>query len=47
VLHYQAILGRKGMPGTNTLAYYEHLSIIAVTSIITLGPGSIDIKLFF
>ena len=31
-------LGWKGLPGTNTLAYYNHLSIVDVKSFITLGP---------
>jgi len=32
-------LGWKGLAGTNTLAYYEHLQITAVKSLITLTPG--------
>jgi hypothetical protein len=31
-------LGWKGMPGTNTLAHYEHSYIMAAKSFITLGP---------
>ncbi len=31
-------LGWKGLSGTNTLAYYNHLSIVDVKSFITLGP---------
>ncbi len=33
-------LGWKGLPGTNTLAYYENSSITAVKGFITLAPGS-------
>jgi hypothetical protein len=33
------ILGRKGLPWTNTLAYYEHSKITAVKSFITFAPG--------
>ncbi len=32
-------LGWKGLPGTNTLSFYELLYISAVESLITLGPG--------
>ncbi len=32
-------LARKGLPWTNTLAYYEHSQITYVKSFITLGPG--------
>jgi hypothetical protein len=32
-------LGWKGLPGTNTLAYYENSKIMAVKSFITLAPG--------
>jgi hypothetical protein len=32
-------LGWKGLPGANTLAYYEHSLIAAVKSFITLGRG--------
>ncbi len=28
----------KGMPGTNPLAYYEHLQIMSVKSFMKLGP---------
>jgi hypothetical protein len=31
-------LGWKGMPGTNTLAYYKNLQITAVKSFISSGP---------
>ena len=31
--------GLKGLAGTNTLAYYEHLQITAVKSLMTLTPG--------
>jgi hypothetical protein len=34
-------LGWKGWPVTKTLAYYEHLYIMAVKSFITFGPGLI------
>ncbi len=30
-------VGWKGLPGTNTLAYYEYSSITAVKSVITWG----------
>jgi hypothetical protein len=39
-------LGCKGMPGTNTLGYYEHLYIVNVKSLLTLALGHIVIKLF-
>jgi hypothetical protein len=39
-------VSRKDMSGTNTLAYYEHLEIMAVKGLLTLGPGSNVIKLF-
>jgi hypothetical protein len=32
-------LGWKGVPGTNTLAYYKNLYLTAVKSFITLAPG--------
>ncbi len=32
-------LGWKGLPGTNTLAYYENSEILAVEGLITLGLG--------
>jgi hypothetical protein len=32
-------LGWKGLPGTNTLAYYENLLITAVKSFVRLAPG--------
>ncbi len=31
----------EGLPGTKTLAYYEDLSITAVKSCVTLGPGAV------
>ena len=31
-------LGIKGLPGKNTLAYYEHLSVTAVKCFVTLAP---------
>jgi hypothetical protein len=33
-------LGWKGLPGTNTLAYYEHSQLTDVKRFITLDPGS-------
>jgi hypothetical protein len=39
-------LGWKSLPGTNALAYYEHLKITAVKSFITLAPGVNVIKRF-
>jgi hypothetical protein len=39
-------LGWKGLPGTNTLAYYENLLITDRKSFITLDPGVNFIKLF-
>jgi len=39
-------LGWKGLPGTNTLAFYEHSSIAEANSFITLRPGPNIIKLF-
>ncbi len=36
-------LGLKGIPGTNTLAYFEYLPIAGVTSFITLAS---DLKLY-
>ncbi len=39
-------LGLKGLPGTNTLAYYEKSQIMSVKSFITLFPGVGVIKLF-
>ncbi len=36
----------KGLPGTNTLAYYEHLQIMDVKSLITFAPGGNLIMLF-
>jgi hypothetical protein len=40
-------LGRKILPGTNTLAYYENPQITDEKSFITLPPGVKVIKLFF
>jgi len=40
-------LGRIFLPGTNTLAYYEHLPITPVKRFITFGPGVCSIELFF
>jgi len=37
---------RLGLPGTNTLAFYEHSSIAEANSFITLRPGPNIIKLF-
>ena len=39
-------LGCKGLPGTNTLAYYENPFITAVKIFIRLDPGVNVIKLF-
>jgi hypothetical protein len=39
-------LGWKGLPGTNTLAYYENLLIMAVKSF-RLAPGVVFTKLHF
>jgi hypothetical protein len=38
-------LGLKGIPRTNTLAYYELSYITAVKSFMTLSPGPTVIKL--
>jgi hypothetical protein len=40
-------LGWKCLPGTNTLAYYEHSEIMDVKSFITLCPGHISFKTFY
>jgi hypothetical protein len=45
-LHTKIRLGCKGLPGTNTLAYYEHLSITDVKSFITLAPVAKIINIF-
>ncbi len=39
-------VGWNGLPGTNTLAYYEHLTITSIKSFIRFGPGANVIKLF-
>ncbi len=39
-------LGWRGLPGTNTLAYYENPEITVVKSLIVLTPGACVIKLF-
>jgi hypothetical protein len=40
--------GLKGLPITNTLAYYEHSEITTSKSFITLGPVGINYtKLFY
>ncbi len=39
-------LGWKGLPATNSLAYYENLEIMAVKSFIAQAPGANVIKLF-
>ncbi len=36
--------GRKGLPGTNALAFYENLLLTAVKSFKTLAPGDIRTK---
>jgi hypothetical protein len=43
------LLSWKGLPGTNTLAYYKHSQITAVKSFITMGISVDDnaIKLYF
>ncbi len=38
-------IGWKGLPRTNTLAYYEHSLIACVKSFITMGPGDNGIKI--
>ncbi len=40
------VLGWKGLPGTNTLAYYGHSYISDMKSFITLVPGPNVKKLF-
>ncbi len=42
--HANNELGRKGLPVTNTLAYYENRYVMAVKCL-TLGPGPNVIKL--
>jgi hypothetical protein len=37
-------LGWKGLPVTNTLAFYENSKITAIKRLITLGPGDCAIK---
>jgi hypothetical protein len=39
-------LGWRGLPGTNTLAYYENPEITVEKSLIVLTPGACTIKLF-
>ncbi len=39
VLQTNIRLGWKGLPGTNTLADFEHSYMKEVKSFITLGPG--------
>ncbi len=39
-------LGWKALPGTNTVAYHEHLSTTAIISFKILGPGADVVKLF-
>jgi len=34
-------LGLKGLPGTNTLAYYKHSKIADVKSLMALTPGTL------
>jgi hypothetical protein len=46
VLPPNIILGWRGLPGTNTQAYYKNPSITAVKSYIILPPGVDLIKLF-
>jgi hypothetical protein len=33
------ILGWKGLPGTNTLGYYEHSFVTNINSLVTFCPG--------
>ncbi len=40
-------LGWRGLPDTNTLAYYKHLYIADVKDCISLVPVVEDIKLFY
>jgi hypothetical protein len=40
-------LSWKGLPGTNTLAYYENLQITDVKFFITLGPEYCNENLIF
>jgi hypothetical protein len=37
-------LNSKGLPETNNIASYEHVSITVVKIVITLGPGACTIK---
>jgi len=37
-------LGWKGLPGTNTLAYYGNSQLTSVKSFITLAPGQADLQ---
>jgi hypothetical protein len=37
-LFANSILGWRGLPGTNTLAYYEDLKVMDVKSFMTLRP---------
>jgi len=37
-------MGWKGLPGTNTLAYYENPEITAVKSSIEQAPGAFDLS---
>jgi hypothetical protein len=53
MLHYDRLLPNpiirlrwKGLPGRNTLAYYKHLQITDVRSLLSLGTGSVN-ELFF
>ncbi len=39
-------LSWKGLPGTNTLAYYENPKITAVKSFIGVGPGGQSSNLY-
>jgi hypothetical protein len=40
-------LSWKGLPGTNALAYYEHLQVTDVKRFIIFGKGANVIKLFY
>jgi hypothetical protein len=44
VEHLKVYLGYRGLPRTNTLAYYENLQIMAVKSFIMQAPGCCHLK---
>ncbi len=45
VFHANIELGKKVLPGKNTLAYYENSKIMDVKSFLTFGPGHRLLKL--